>query len=136
MLTEESGDEREEELVDEERRAEVQVVEFDDYNEVLVDEAASQKATCLDDAGIKVNWWDNRIQRKLTEHWSVQDNLKGCSLQNYKQTFDDPVDKFELKRSLRVLRKFVLRLWKSLSSQDFASWFEKEGKDHEEWFEI
>ena len=40
--------------------------------------------------------------------------------------------KFELKRSLRVLRRFVLKLWKRLLSKDFASWFKKKGKYHEE----
>ena len=51
--------------------SDVRVLEFDDYDEVLVEEAASQKATRSDDAGIAVHWWDDRIQQKLTEHWSV-----------------------------------------------------------------
>ena len=29
-----------------------------------------------------------------------------------------------------------MRLWKSHLNQDFASWFEKEGKNHDEWLEI
>ena len=73
MLGEGSGDEREEGLVKEEKEAEVQVLEFDDYNEELVNEAASQKATRSDDADIQVHWWDNHIQLKLIEHWSVRD---------------------------------------------------------------
>ena len=56
MLTEESWDEMVEGLVEEERRAEVQVLEFNDYNEVLVNEAASQKATRFDNAVIQVHW--------------------------------------------------------------------------------
>ena len=44
MLGEGSGDEEEEELVAEDKGAEMQVVDFDNYNEVLVNEAASQKA--------------------------------------------------------------------------------------------
>ena len=136
MFNKEGEEKRREGLVEEERVSEVQVLGFDDYNEVLVEEAVSQKATRSDDAGIVVHWWDDRIQQKLTKHWSVQDNLKGHSKQNYKQTFGDPVAKFELKHSLRVLRKFALKILKRFFSEDFASWFEKKGKNHEERDEI
>ena len=48
---------KEEGLVeDEEEEAEIEVLDFDDYNEVPVNEAASQKATRSDDAGIQVHW--------------------------------------------------------------------------------
>ena len=70
----------------------MQVLDFDDYNEALVNEAASQKTTRSDDAGIQVHWWDDRIQLKLTEHWSVRDNLNGFSQQNYRQNFEDLVE--------------------------------------------
>ena len=46
------------------------------------------------------------------------------------------MEKFKLQHALRVLRKFELRIWKSYLKQDFVSWFEIEGKDHEEWLEI
>ena len=46
------------------------------------------------------------------------------------------MEKFRLKRALRVLRKFALRIWKCYLKQDFASWYEKEGKEHDEWLEI
>ena len=66
--------------MEEERSSDVRVLEFDDYDEVLVEEVASQKTTRSDDAGIAVYWWDNPIQQKLTEQWSVQDNLKSHSI--------------------------------------------------------
>ena len=135
-MGEESGDKKEEGLVEEEKEADVKFLDFDNYNEVLVDEAASRKATRLDNAGIQVHWWDDRIQSKLTEYWSIQDNLKGFSHQNCGQNFEDPLNKFELKLLLRVLRKFSLKIWKRHLNQDFVSWFEKEGKNHDEWLEF
>ena len=116
--------------------SDVRVLEFDDYDEVLVEEAVSQKATRSDDAGIAVHWWDNRIQQKLTEHCSKRENLEEPQYQNYGRNFEDPVAKFEVKRVLRGLRKFALKVWKSYLSEDFASWFEEIGKRHEEQDQI
>ena len=121
---------------DEEEEAEIEVLDFDDYNEVPVNEAASQKATRSDDAGIQVHWWDDRIERKLTKHWSKRENLKERQQQNYGRNFEAPVEKFKLKRDLRVLREFALLSWKCLLQEDFVSWYEKEGQGQEEWLEI
>ena len=101
-------------MVEEEEEAGIEILDFDDYNEVPVHEAASQKATRSDDTGIQVHWWDDQIQRKLTKHWSIRENLKECSQQNYGHNFEDPVEKFKLKCALRVLRGFALQRWKCL----------------------
>ena len=66
----------------------------------------------------------------------MQDNLKGILKQYYSKSFEDPVKKFKLKQTLSVLRKFILRIWESYSKQDFVSWFEREGKEHDERLEI
>ena len=116
--------------------SDVRVLDFDDYDEVLGEEAGSQKATHADDADIAVHWWDDRIQQKLTEHWSKRENLEEPQYQNYGCNFEDPVAKFELKRALRGFRKFALKVWKNYLSEDFVSWFEKKGKHHEERDEI
>ena len=42
------------------------------------------------------------------------------------------MDKFKLKHALRVLRKFLLQVWKQFLSKDFTLQFEKKGKHHEE----
>ena len=120
----------------EEKASDVQVLEFDDYDEVLVKESASQKATRSDNACTSVQWWDDRIQQKLMEHWSLQRNLKGHSIKYYQQTFDDPVDKARLTAALQVLRKFALLIWKQILRKDFASWFETTGRHHKERDEI
>ena len=111
-------------------------MEFDDYDEVLIKEAASQKATRSDDACTSVQWWDDRIQQKLTEHWSLRSNLKGHSIKNYQRTFDDPVDKARMTAALQVLRKFALLVWKRLLCKDFALWFKTKGRHHKERDEI
>ena len=59
----------------------------------------------------------------------MRDNLVGVLKKYYGQNFDNPVKKFKLKRALRVLRKFALRIWKVYLKQDFAPWFERKGRN-------
>ena len=61
MLGDGGGDEKKKGLVKEEEEVEVKVLDFGDYNEGLVSEAASQKATRLEDTGIQVHWWNDQI---------------------------------------------------------------------------
>ena len=61
---EEEEGKREEGRMAEEKVSDVQVLEFDDYDEVLIKEASSQKATRSDDACTSVQWWDDCIQQK------------------------------------------------------------------------
>ena len=56
MLGEGNGDEKDKELMEEEKGANVKFFDFEDYNEILVNEAAFQKVTRLDDTGIQVHW--------------------------------------------------------------------------------
>ena len=62
--------------------------------------------------------------------------MRGVSKQYYEQNFEAPVKNLKLKRALKVLRKFVLRIRKSYLKQDFASWFEREAKGYDERLEI
>ena len=136
MVDEEGEEEGKEGLEEDEMKSEGGVLEFDDYDEALVEEAESQKATRSDDAGISVHLWDDRIQQKLTEHWSLRSNLKGHSIKYYQRTFEDPVDKSKLKDALQVLRRFALQIWKRILRKDFASWFETTDRHHKERDEI
>lgn len=79
-----------------------------------------------------MTWYDKNWQNV----GSVRDNLNRVSKQYYGRNFDNLVKKFKLKQALRVLRKIALRIWKVYLIQDFTSWFERKGKELDEWLEI
>ena len=107
-LMEEAGDGNQPvtKRVRKEHEGEVDIdIEFFDHEDEHVPEVGpSQKATKGDDAGVPVYFWDDRIQKQLTGHWAVKENLKGIFLCNLGRNFDKAADRRILKRLLEALR--------------------------------